>query len=417
MERKRLKIINQNVNLTKINKAGNSESTEHDNYDPFADSFDSNMLNEIESTLKQEDTNFKSQHHNKNINNMSLLFSDHSVTQTFKKHVDQLFENIEQSICYMGPDNQNDSFADEIFDVFTFKDEEAKENVNLNDTQIQQGLNKTRDMNCSLGSLLKKALVKNAGNSVQLSQKSVINYDVTLNRSLTTESESKFRSLGDFFGLPDTVKQLIKHYKGIENLYDWQKECLDLAVSNRSNLIYALPTSGGKTLVAEILMLREILCYQKNVIFVLPFVAIVQEKVWDMSPFAVALDFLVEEYASSKGTYPPKKRRRKHSVYIATVEKALGLVNSLIETGRLNEIGLIVIDELHFIGDESRGATLEICLTKVAHLNGTTLAFKLVATFCNFVCRKYSDCWDECHCWQYQRSCQVFKRQSILQRF
>jgi hypothetical protein len=92
--------------------------------------------------------------------------------------------------------------------------------------------------------------------------------------NLRPVSSSKFSDIGPFFGLPVKVSNLIKEHKGIENLYDWQCECLNLkAVNQRNNLIYALPTSGGKSLVSEILMIREIMLRRKNVMLVLPYVS------------------------------------------------------------------------------------------------------------------------------------------------
>lgn len=72
-------------------------------------------------------------------------------------------------------------------------------------------------------------------------------------------------------------------------------------------------------------------------------------KVTSLTPLAVDLGFLVEEYAGSKGSVPPRKRRNKHALYVCTIEKAHTLVNCMIQEDRMREIGLVVVDEVMFM--------------------------------------------------------------------
>ncbi|XP_062992405.1 helicase POLQ-like isoform X2 [Elgaria multicarinata webbii] len=239
----------------------------------------------------------------------------------------------------------------------------------------------------SLKDHLKSAMAENARASNSLVSKSKQLKEAVVSEELGVaekNSNPSFVDIGPFYGLPTKVKALLLQFRGIERLYDWQHACLTLeSLQLKKNLIYSLPTSGGKTLVAEILILQELLCKQMDVLMILPYVAIVQEKVGGLSDFGMQLGFLVEEYAGSKGRIPPIKRRLKKSLYIATIEKGHSLINSLIETGQISNLGLVVVDELHMLGEGSRGAILEMTLAKILYASKTTQVIGMSATLSN----------------------------------
>ncbi|XP_022623138.1 helicase POLQ-like isoform X1 [Seriola dumerili] len=236
---------------------------------------------------------------------------------------------------------------------------------------------------------LKRTMLGNAAAPSNLSRtvvlkEAVVSEEMSVAMQAMETVSAETPDLGPFYGLPSKVKDLMHKLRGIQKLYDWQETCLNLdCVQQRKNLIYSLPTSGGKTLVAEILVLRELLCRKKDCLFILPYISLVQEKVRGLASFGLELDFTVEEYAGSKGKFPPVRRRNTSSLYIATIEKAHSLVNSLIESGRLENLGLLVVDELHMLGDGSRGAVIEMTLAKVLYMSRNTQIIGMSATLGN----------------------------------
>jgi len=191
----------------------------------------------------------------------------------------------------------------------------------------------------------------------------------TYKRQKRTEAEQKARQKGldpkqmlSHWEIPESVERFYAWQKQVQYLYKWQAECLSMpgVFEGDANLVYTAPTSGGKSIVAEILMLRRILKQRQKVIYVLPFVALVVEKTRDLQEKLSPLGYLVNGFYQHRGANVAEL-----DIAICTIEKANGVINGLLEQGLMDEVGLVIMDELHMIGDPKRGYIMEISLSKL----------------------------------------------------
>ncbi|BES88139.1 DNA polymerase theta [Nesidiocoris tenuis] len=183
---------------------------------------------------------------------------------------------------------------------------------------------------------------------------------------MTCQSLSSQEKLNlESWGLPKYIVQKYKS-KGLTSMFPWQLECLMSSnVLDGGNLVYSAPTSAGKTLVAEIITLQTVLERKKKVIIILPFVSVVREKMLYFKDLLVGSGIRVEGFM---GSYHPPGGFRAVHIAICTIEKANSLINRLMEEKNLENIGCVVVDELHLLGDPHRGYLLELLLTKLRYI-------------------------------------------------
>jgi len=170
-----------------------------------------------------------------------------------------------------------------------------------------------------------------------------------------------------YWGLPEVLVNHYKAMKGVERLFEWQVEALcKISVLNGGNLIYSAPTSGGKTLVAEILMLRRLARVPKGTIFyVVPFVSLCEEKVEYFQDMWSSMHIGVRPFHGDDGG---STLTSDIDVVVCTIERANILLNTLLDEKRENELSMVIVDEIHMLSDDSRGFLLEVLLSKIHFL-------------------------------------------------
>lgn len=114
------------------------------------------------------------------------------------------------------------------------------------------------------------------------------------------------------YGLPESVVRNFASL-GIDNIYPWQSSCLlgRGILTGEKNLVYSAPTGGGKSLVADVLMLKRVIeDPKKKAILVLPYVALVQEKLqWLRKVVDGVSRSGIEELIGSSGSRHLQARR------------------------------------------------------------------------------------------------------------
>ncbi len=167
---------------------------------------------------------------------------------------------------------------------------------------------------------------------------------------------------------------------GITELYPPQAAAIENGILEGKNLLMSVPTAAGKTLVAELCMLRSILLHQGRCLYIAPLKALASEKYNDFKQKYSSLGVQVGIAIGDLDT--PSHYLNRYQIIIATAEKVDSLLRSKAKW-LIDALSVVVLDEIHFINDASRGPTMEILTARIKQLNPKVQILALSATVSN----------------------------------
>jgi len=180
--------------------------------------------------------------------------------------------------------------------------------------------------------------------------------------------------------IPTLAKKFIEEKWGISELYPPQKEALK-PVLNGENTLISIPTASGKSLIAYLGIIQNLLV--KNIgskaVYIVPLKALAGEKFAELSEIGKFLNLKV---GLSLGDRDGENTNINNAdIIICTSEKFDSIMRNRPEI--MQGLSIIIADEVHLIHDFSRGPTMEINLTRFLYSNKNVQIIALSATIGN----------------------------------
>ena len=199
-----------------------------------------------------------------------------------------------------------------------------------------------------------------------LAQKSEFTTADKIQKVASAEKSLKNIKIQDL-NLPPPIKQFYID-SGITSLYPPQSAAIDAGLLEGKNIVAAIPTASGKTLLAEFAMLKSVLNENKKgkALYIVPLRALASEKYERFRTFEAIKKSDGRGISAGIATGDLDARDDwlgQFDIIVATSEK----VDSLLRNGSrwMDEVTIVIADEVHLIDSPDRGPTLEIVLAKL----------------------------------------------------
>ncbi|HID43338.1 MAG TPA: DEAD/DEAH box helicase, partial [Archaeoglobaceae archaeon] len=164
---------------------------------------------------------------------------------------------------------------------------------------------------------------------------------------------------------------------GIEEFFPPQVDAIKNGLFSRENMVIAIPTASGKTLIAELAMVYDVIKGGKC-LYTVPLRALAMEKYYEFKKWekiGIKTGLSIGDY-ESKDEWLGQK-----DIIVTTSEKADSLMRN--RASWLSKLSCLVVDEIHLLDSAKRGATLEVLIAKLRKTNPGIRIIGLSATIPN----------------------------------
>lgn len=183
----------------------------------------------------------------------------------------------------------------------------------------------------------------------------------------------------DLLDLPPMPKSALKNEK-FENLFSFthfnpiQTQVFQELYHTDNNVLVGAPTGSGKTVCSELALLRIWNQYpESKIVYIAPLKALSRERKKDWTrKFGSTIGKRVVEFTGDVS--PDKNILKSADIFVTTPEKWDGVTRQWKERNYVLNVQLVVIDEIHLLGEE-RGPVLEMIASRMRYISSQQSKF------------------------------------------